>query len=128
MVSVSAPPWDPRARPDVAILIALPEEFETLAEAYAERWHPQPNPDFHGSDFLFEGPGGYRCVATIRGPMPLFLANVHLTRARLFRSCTALAHAKTLLEQLRAKGYRRHDEMLADAEAAATHWPTPPTD
>lgn len=62
-----------------------------------------------------------------RGGMPIFLADVHLTRARLFRSRTALAHAKTLLDHLRTKGYRRHDEMLADAETAATHWPTSPT-
>jgi nucleoside phosphorylase len=56
---------DPAHRPDVAILIALPEEFETLARDYAERWTPQPNPDYHGSDFVFEGPNGYRCVAAI---------------------------------------------------------------
>jgi nucleoside phosphorylase/tetratricopeptide (TPR) repeat protein len=55
----------PAHRPDVAILIALPEEFDTLAREYAERWTSQPNPDYHGSDFVFEGPNGYRCVAAI---------------------------------------------------------------
>lgn len=55
----------PAHRPDVAILIALPEEFDTLARDYAERWTSQQNPDYHGSDFVFEAPNGYRCVAAI---------------------------------------------------------------
>jgi nucleoside phosphorylase len=62
-------PVAPAHRPDVAILIALPEEFETLARDYAERWTPQPNPDYHGSDFVFDGPNGYRCVAAIMSRM-----------------------------------------------------------
>jgi hypothetical protein len=54
-----------------------------------------------------------------RGPMPLFLADVYLHRAPLFRDRPALVEARDLIER---HGYgRRHDE-LADAEAAAAHW------
>jgi hypothetical protein len=49
------------------------------------------------------------------------LADIHL--ARLFRDRIELAKARELLADLNARGYHRHDEMLADAEAAATHWP-----
>lgn len=56
-----------------------------------------------------------------RGPMPLFLADIHLTRARLFRDRDALAKAAKLIRTL---GYGRRDEELADAEAAlATNRP-----
>jgi tetratricopeptide (TPR) repeat protein len=55
--------------------------------------------------------------------MPIFLADVHLTRARLFRDRTELTKARELLLDLRTRGYHRHDEMLADAEAAAESWP-----
>jgi hypothetical protein len=58
-----------------------------------------------------------------RSGMPIFLADVHLTRARLFRDRIQLAKAKKLLATLATKGYHRHDEMLADAEEAARHWP-----
>jgi len=50
-----------------------------------------------------------------RGPMPLFLADVHLTRARLFRDREALGQAATLIRTL---GYGRRYEELADAEKA----------
>ena len=63
-----------------------------------------------------------------RSGMPIFLADVHLTRARLFRDRAELGKARALLEQLRTKGYHRHDEMLADAEEAANHWPPSSTD
>lgn len=62
---VPSPPWDPGQRPDVAILVALPEEFRSLEAGYAKQWVSRRNPDHPGSDFLFLGPGGYRCVATI---------------------------------------------------------------
>ena len=58
-----------------------------------------------------------------RGPMPLNLADVHLHRARLFRDRDELAQAAQLIRDLRYG--RRYDE-LADAEAAAAHWPAPP--
>jgi hypothetical protein len=61
----------------------------------------------------------------LRGPMLIFLADVHLTRARLYRDRTELAKAKKLLATLATKGYHRHDEMLADAETAAECWPEP---
>jgi tetratricopeptide (TPR) repeat protein len=54
-----------------------------------------------------------------RGPMPLFLADVHLHRARMFKDKTELAKAAQLIRDL---GYGRRDEELADAEAAATSW------
>jgi hypothetical protein len=54
-----------------------------------------------------------------RGPMPLFQADIHLYRARLFRDRAALAEARRLIEK---HGYHRRDEELADAEAAAEHW------
>jgi hypothetical protein len=51
-----------------------------------------------------------------RGPMPLFLADVHLFRARLFHDRAALAEAKRLVEK---HGYFRRREELEDLEAAA---------
>src|SRR5204863_8471345 len=49
------------------------------------------------------------------GPMRLHMADILLTRARLFRDRAALAGAHTLIEQC---GYGRRREELADAEAA----------
>ncbi len=54
-----------------------------------------------------------------RGPMPLFQADVHLHRARLFHDRVALAEARRLVEK---HGYARRMEELADAEAAAEDW------
>jgi len=69
-----------------------------------------------------------------RGPMPLFLADIHLHRARLFgplppatcpypwQSPTAdLAEARRLIEK---HGYWRRKEELEDAEAALLPRPT----
>ncbi len=50
-----------------------------------------------------------------RGPMPLYLADVHLHRARLFRDRTELAKARELIEK---HGYGRRREELKDARAA----------
>jgi hypothetical protein len=58
-----------------------------------------------------------------RGRMPLHLADVHLHRARLFRDRAELAQAARLI---RACGYARRFDELADAEAAAANWPAPP--
>jgi hypothetical protein len=55
-----------------------------------------------------------------RGPMPLYLADVHLHRARLFRDRTELQKARTLIEK---HGYWRRREELADAEEASAGWP-----
>jgi hypothetical protein len=55
-----------------------------------------------------------------RGPMPLYLADIHLHRARLFRDRAELAQARTLIDK---HGYGRRLEELADAEAAANAWP-----
>ena len=52
-------------------------------------------------------------------PMPLFLADIHLYRARLFGDPSALAEARRLIEK---HGYGRRLEELADAEEAAKHW------
>lgn len=54
-----------------------------------------------------------------RGPMPLFQADILLTRTRLFRDRAALAEARRLIEK---HGYHRRDGELADAEAAAEGW------
>ncbi|HYH68852.1 MAG TPA: hypothetical protein VD866_29435 [Urbifossiella sp.] len=54
-----------------------------------------------------------------RGPMPLFLADVHLHRARMFRDRTELAKAAKLIRDL---GYGRRDDELADAVEAAKNW------
>jgi hypothetical protein len=54
-----------------------------------------------------------------RGPMPLYVAEVHLHRARLFRDRAELAKARTLIDK---HGYGRRHEELADAESASHHW------
>jgi hypothetical protein len=67
-----------------------------------------------------------------RGPMSLFLADIHLHRARLFGGLVArgekypwqspqqdLAEARRLITK---HGYGRRKEELEDAEAAAKHW------
>lgn len=56
-----------------------------------------------------------------RGPMPLYLADIHLLRARLFRDKSELAKARALIE---THGYWRRKEELEDAEAAAKDWST----
>ena len=55
-----------------------------------------------------------------RGPMPLYLADVHLHRARLFRDKAELAKARVLIEK---HGYGRRNAELEDAELAARIWP-----
>jgi hypothetical protein len=50
--------------------------------------------------------------------MRLFMADIHLHRARLFRDQEALKKARALIEQC---GYWRRKEELENAEAAA-HW------
>jgi tetratricopeptide (TPR) repeat protein len=67
-----------------------------------------------------------------RGPMPLFQADILLTRARLFHAvrpypwpdgpCADLAAARALIDK---HGYHRRDGELADAESAAHTWPPP---
>jgi tetratricopeptide (TPR) repeat protein len=63
-----------------------------------------------------------------RGPMKLFMADIHLYRARLFHGVKPypwkspqedLAAARKLIEQC---GYWRRKEELEDAEAAAKNW------
>jgi tetratricopeptide (TPR) repeat protein len=54
-----------------------------------------------------------------RGPMPLFLADVHLYRARLFQDRAALAEARRLVDK---HGYGRRREELEDLEKAAAGW------
>jgi hypothetical protein len=55
-----------------------------------------------------------------RGPMPLYLADIHLHRARLFRNRAELAKARELIQK---HGYGRRNEELEDAETAARNWP-----
>ncbi len=54
-----------------------------------------------------------------RGPMPLYLADVHLHRARLFRDRAELGKARALIEK---HHYGRRREELADAQSAAAYW------
>ena len=54
-----------------------------------------------------------------RGSMKLFMADIHLHRARLFRDKAELAKARALIA---ACGYWRRKEELEDAEAAAGSW------
>ena len=54
-----------------------------------------------------------------RGPMPLYLADVHLHRARLFRDNDELTKARTLIKK---HGYWRRKEELEDAETASENW------
>ncbi len=54
-----------------------------------------------------------------RGLMRLFMADICLHRARLFRDKAALAEAAKLIGKC---GYHRRDEELADAEEAAKNW------
>jgi hypothetical protein len=63
-----------------------------------------------------------------RGPMRLYMADIHLYRARLFHAVKPypwtspqkdLAAARKLIEQC---GYWRRKEELEDAEAAAKNW------
>lgn len=54
-----------------------------------------------------------------RGPMPLFLVDVHLHRARMFRDKGELAKAAQLIREL---GYGRRYDELTDAEDAAKGW------
>ena len=64
--------------------------------------------------------------------MPLFLADIHLHRARLFHAVTPypwespqkdLAEARRLIEK---HGYGRRSDELEEAEEAAKHWPGSP--
>lgn len=54
-----------------------------------------------------------------RGPMPLYLADIHLHRARMFQDKAELTQAAQCIRDL---GYGRRTEELADAEAAAQTW------
>jgi tetratricopeptide (TPR) repeat protein len=54
-----------------------------------------------------------------RGSMKLFMADVHLHRARLFHDQEELGKARELIEHC---GYHRRDPELADAEQAAQDW------
>ena len=53
------------------------------------------------------------------GRVPLFQADIQLTRARLFRDRVALEEARRLIEK---HGYHRRDGELADAMEAAKGW------
>lgn len=57
-----------------------------------------------------------------RGPMPLFQADIHLTRARLLHDHSRLARARELIER---HGYGRRLDELAEAEAESLSWPAP---
>jgi len=54
-----------------------------------------------------------------RGPMKLFMADIHLCRGRLFREKTELQKARLLIEDC---GYWRRKDELEDVELAASGW------
>jgi hypothetical protein len=54
-----------------------------------------------------------------RGPMRLFMADIHLHRARLLGDKDELKKARAMIEQC---GYWRRKEELEDAEEAAENW------
>ena len=54
-----------------------------------------------------------------RGPMPLYMADIHLDRARLFRDTAELKKARAMIEQC---GYGRRNEELEAAEEAGKSW------
>jgi REP element-mobilizing transposase RayT len=54
-----------------------------------------------------------------RGPMPLYLADVHLHRARMFKDKAELAKAAEIIRRV---GYGRRYDELDDAEEAAKGW------
>jgi hypothetical protein len=56
-----------------------------------------------------------------RAAMPLYRADIHLHRARLFRDPAELAKARDLIKK---HGYWRRKEELEDAEDAAKNWPS----
>ena len=55
-----------------------------------------------------------------RGPMPLFLADIALYRARFFHDRAALTEARRLIDK---HGYGRRIEEVEALEAAADRWP-----
>ncbi len=66
----NAQPWDiDKEPPDVAILVALEEEFQTIEDDVSEHWQVRDSRGHHGLDYFFELPPGYKCVATFMGKM-----------------------------------------------------------
>lgn len=66
----STPPWDlDTLRPEVAIVVAIKEEFEVL-RAMVGGWYSRPSDARHGFDyFWFDAASKRRCVATFAGDM-----------------------------------------------------------
>src|SRR5689334_600638 len=55
---------------DLAVLIALEEEFQVLEHDLAKRWEARRNPDYGGYDYYWtDERGDYRCLATFIGRM-----------------------------------------------------------
>jgi hypothetical protein len=61
------PPWDLETYPpDVALVVALREEFLRMSPG----WSPRRNETYGGCDYFWiDERSGYRCVATFAGPM-----------------------------------------------------------
>jgi hypothetical protein len=81
--------------------------------------------------FVDEDPDGARADLDAaleiaeRGAMRLPIADILLTRARLFRDKATLVKARQLIAQC---GYHRRNDELADAEEAARLWPDTASD
>ena len=64
------PPWDLTQPPDVAVQVALQEEFRELGRALGTAWHPKKNEQYGGNDYYWIDPDtGYRCLAATSGRM-----------------------------------------------------------
>jgi hypothetical protein len=65
------PPWDFHVQPpDIALFIALGEEFRELGRSLSEGWYVHANATYGGYDYLWLDPiSGYGCAATFAGRM-----------------------------------------------------------
>ena len=109
-IRMRTPPWNPTLPPDIAILIALPEEFRTLAADYSHSWYPHPNPNHPGDDFLFLGPGDYRCCTTIMPRMGPMVAGAVAMRLLAMRPAL-------IINVGIAGGFKRGDLQIGDVIA-----------
>jgi tetratricopeptide (TPR) repeat protein len=87
----------------------LPRGLLTLAWYYHE----------HGDDDEARAVLREAEMIAARGPMPLYLADIHLYRARLFRDREELAKARELIIK---HGYNRRLPELEDAESVQHQW------
>lgn len=68
---MQTPPWDLEAEePEVAVLVALQEEFLELKDGIGVEWFPSRDEEYGGNLYFWIDPeSGYRCVAASSGRM-----------------------------------------------------------